>query len=109
VGSVAPSLFQLHCAVSAVGAYSAQTTFSGTADWDALLATYRAAPEPPAPGPAGQTPTGSQSKPDSGCKRLRRKLKRQKRNLARADSESKRAQIERNIEDTKRRLGKRGC
>jgi hypothetical protein len=46
---------------------------------------------------------------DPKCKRLRKKLKRQNRNLERADSEAKRTMIEAKIEETKKRLKKLGC
>jgi DNA-binding beta-propeller fold protein YncE len=43
------------------------------------------------------------------CKKLRKKLKRQKKGLAKARTETKRAMIKENIADTRRRLKKRGC
>ena len=43
------------------------------------------------------------------CKKLRKKLKRQQKGLANAGTEAKRAMIQANIKDTKRRLKKRGC
>ena len=43
------------------------------------------------------------------CKKLRKKLKRQKNGLAKATTEAKRSTIQENIADTKRRLKKRGC
>ena len=43
------------------------------------------------------------------CKKLRKKLKRQKKGLANATTEAKRSMIQENIADTKRRLKKRGC
>ena len=63
--------------------------------------TYTANPTPPNP-----TPTASQ---DPKCKKLRKKLKRQQQGLAKAGSEAKRAMIQANIKDTKKRLKKRGC
>jgi hypothetical protein len=45
----------------------------------------------------------------SNCKRLRKKLKRQKHGLAKASAKRKRSMIRRNIADTKRRLRKVGC
>ena len=63
--------------------------------------TYTANPTPPNP-----TPTASK---DPKCKKLRKKLKRQQKHLAKAGSEAKRAMIQANIEDTKRRLKKLGC
>ena len=46
---------------------------------------------------------------DPKCKKLRKKLKRQQKNLAKAGSEAKRAPIQDNIADTKKRLKKLGC
>jgi hypothetical protein len=46
---------------------------------------------------------------DPKCKKLRKKLKHQKRNLGRAASEAKRSMINHNIADTERRLKKLGC
>jgi hypothetical protein len=43
------------------------------------------------------------------CKKLRKKLKRQNKGLAKATTEAKRGMIKENISDTKRRLKKRGC
>jgi hypothetical protein len=43
------------------------------------------------------------------CKRLRKKLKRQKRGLARAGSQRKRSLIQGNIKDTRKRLVKLSC
>ena len=63
--------------------------------------TYTANPVPPNPTQtAGEHPN---------CKRLRKKLKRQQTGLAKAGSEAKRAMIQANIKDTKKRLKKRGC
>ena len=63
--------------------------------------TYSANPTPPNPtSAAGEDPK---------CKKLRKKLKRQQKNLAKAGSEAKRAMIQANIEDTKKRLKKLGC
>ena len=59
--------------------------------------TYTANPTPPT---ASEHPN---------CKKLRKKLKRQQKGLAKAGSEAKRAMIQANIEDTKKRLKKRGC
>jgi hypothetical protein len=44
VGSNFPSLFGMYCVVSATGAYAASGTFAMAEGWDALLATYQAAP-----------------------------------------------------------------
>jgi hypothetical protein len=49
------------------------------------------------------------ARPDKKCKRLKRKLKKQQRGLARAGSDAKRAQIQGNIADTRSRLRKLGC
>lgn len=109
VGSTAPSLFAIHCTVSATGSYAAQGTFvSGAAFWEAVLATYKSAPASNQPGPA---PSGGSPQPgvDPACDRLRKKLARQKRGLEKAVSEAKRSQIQRNIEDTRRRLSRLGC
>jgi hypothetical protein len=63
--------------------------------------TYTATSTPPNPtATAGENPK---------CKKLRKKLKRQQKGLAKAGTEAKRAMIQANIEDTKRRLKKRGC
>jgi hypothetical protein len=43
------------------------------------------------------------------CKKLRKKLKRQKKGLAKATTKAKRSMIRENIADTKRRLKKLGC
>jgi hypothetical protein len=53
-------------------------------------------------------PTTAASK-DPKCKKLRKKLKRQQKGLAKASTEAKQAMIQANIEDTKKRLQKRGC
>jgi hypothetical protein len=56
--------------------------------------------------PAAVTP----KREDPKCKRLRKKLHHwQQRKLAMAGTETKQAYIQDNIEDTKRRLKKRGC
>ena len=54
------------------------------------------------------TPTSAAGE-NPKCKKLRKKLKRQQKGLAEAGSEAKRAMIQANIEDTKKRLKKRGC
>ena len=64
--------------------------------------TYTANPTPPA------NPTVAPGK-DPKCKKLRKKLKHQQKNLAKAGSEKKQAMIQDNIADTKRRLTKLGC
>src|SRR5262249_45437148 len=59
--------------------------------------------------PASPASPASPKGEDPKCKRLRKKLKRQKRGLAKAGSDSKAAMIEANITDTKQRLRKLGC
>jgi hypothetical protein len=66
--------------------------------------TITALPTPP-PTPS-VTPA---SQKDPKCKRLRKKLKRQKRNLASTTASEKRAEIQPNIADTKHRLKRLGC
>jgi hypothetical protein len=52
----------------------------------------------------------SETKQAPDCKRLRKKLKRwQARKIALAKSGKKRAFIQANIRDTRKRLKKRGC
>jgi hypothetical protein len=112
VGSGVPALFQMYCAVGSIGSYAAQGTLTNGPTWDALLATYKAAPEPPAPpGPSGTNPAGASGQPTQSdpCGRLRKKLKRQRNRLAKTISTSKIAQIERNIEKTKRGLRRHNC
>ena len=46
---------------------------------------------------------------DPKCKRLQRKLKRQRRNLHHAETEAKRVHIQKNIGKTQRKLGELGC
>ena len=46
---------------------------------------------------------------DPKCKKLRKKLKRQRGNLAKAGTEAKRSLIQVNVEDTQKRLKKLGC
>jgi hypothetical protein len=58
------------------------------------------------PTPANPTPTAGEH---PNCKKLRKKLKRQQKGLANAGTEAKRAMIQANIKDTKKRLKKRGC
>ncbi len=61
-------------------------------------------------GSTSQTSAGVSVAADNPkCKKLRKKLKRQKKGLARATTEAKRSMIQANIADTKRRLKKRGC
>lgn len=105
VGTVSPALFPLHCTVAATGAYAAQGTLAAGTSWVALLATYKAAPPPAPEPPAGSPRTGE----DPKCERLRGKLKRQKRGLARASGEGKRARIRANVKDTEGRLKRLGC
>src|SRR5262249_28742020 len=47
VGSTAPSIFGIYCQVSAPGAYAANGSFNANSSWEALLATYKAAPVQP--------------------------------------------------------------
>ena len=54
-------------------------------------------------------PSPAAAKKDPKCKKLRKKLKRQKKGLANATTKAKRSMIQENIADTKRRLKKRGC
>ena len=54
-------------------------------------------------------PPPAAAKKDPKCKKLRKKLKRQKKGLAKATAEAKRAFIQANIKDTKKRLKKLGC
>ena len=63
------------------------------------------APPTPTP-PASTTPAKSE---DPKCKHLRKKLKRQQKNLAKATTDAKRAMIQANIADTQSRLKKLGC
>jgi hypothetical protein len=74
-----------------------QNSAYGTAS---VILTYTAPPSTNPPTPAGNDPK---------CKKLRRKLKRQKHNLASGITANKRAHIQANIQDTKRRLQKLGC
>jgi len=46
---------------------------------------------------------------DPQCKQLRKKRKRQKKNLAKAGTDVRRSAIQANIRDTKKRLAKHGC
>ena len=64
-----------------------------------------AATQGPCPQAAAATPKGE----DRKCKHLRKKLKRQKAKLEKADTDKKRSMIQANIEDTKKRLEKLGC
>ncbi|HEX3563670.1 MAG TPA: YncE family protein, partial [Solirubrobacterales bacterium] len=69
---------------------------------------------PPTQTPPAQPlpPTTPAATPSSGkdpkCKHLRKKLKRQKGNLAKASTDAKRSMIQANIKNTKRRLKKLG-
>ncbi|MFL5907807.1 MAG: hypothetical protein ACJ75Z_09470, partial [Solirubrobacterales bacterium] len=58
-------------------------------------------------------PTTPAATPSSGkdpkCKHLRKKLNRQKGNLAKAGTDAKRSMIQANIEDTQKRLKKLSC
>ena len=75
----------------------AGTTFeTGVHSGDGLVTITYTAPTPT----AGEHPN---------CKKLRKKLKRQQKGLANAGTEAKRAMIQANIKDTKKRLKKRGC
>jgi len=77
------------------GSGSPSTLFADVgADYVAVL---------PATAPA---PAGGE---DPKCKKLRKKHKRQKKNLAKAGSSAKRSQIQTNIKDTKKRLKRLGC
>jgi len=58
------------------------------------------------PTPPPVTPASQQ---DPKCKKLRKKLKRQKRHLANTTDSEKLAQIQANIKDTKQRLTRLGC
>jgi Glycine rich protein len=80
----------------------AGTTFeTGVRSGDGQVTiTYTANPPAPAAIAAAEDPK---------CERLRKKLKRQRKNLAKAESEKKRSMISANIEDTERRLAKLGC
>jgi DNA-binding beta-propeller fold protein YncE len=80
------------------GSGSAATLFAGVgAAWPAVLRS---------PSQTSGTPTAGE---DPKCKKLRKKLKRQKKGLAKASTEAKRGMIQDNIEDTKKRLQKLGC
>jgi hypothetical protein len=68
--------------------------------------TITALPAPPATPSVTPAP---QTGPNPNCKRLRKKLKRQKRHLASATASEKRAEIQTNIADTKHRLQRLGC
>jgi hypothetical protein len=59
--------------------------------------------------PAAPAPAAIAAAEDPKCERLRKKLTRQRKNLAKAESEKKHSMISANIEDTKRRLTKLGC
>jgi DNA-binding beta-propeller fold protein YncE len=78
------------------GSGSPSTLFAGVgADYVAVLPASAPAPAPA----AGEDPK---------CKKLRKKHKRQKRNLAKAGG-AKRSMIRVNIQDTKKRLKRLGC
>jgi hypothetical protein len=59
-------------------------------------------------GSASQT-SASLKVRDPKCKKLRKKRKRQKKNLAKAATEAQRSTIQANIKDTRKRLKKHGC
>lgn len=63
----------------------------------------------PTPPTAPAAPTTPSQAEDPKCAHLRRKLRRQKKGLARAGSEAKRSMIKANIEDTHERLRRLGC
>jgi hypothetical protein len=90
---------------------AAPDPFSPEGSTDEMVFTAYVIPfapvEPPAPPPPGQVV--AQDREDPKCERLRRKLKRQKRNLERADTEGKQSMLERNIAETHRRLRKLDC
>ncbi len=60
-------------------------------------------------GSTSQTSAAVAAAENPKCKKLRKKLKRQKKGLAKATTKAKRSMIQENIADTKRRLKKRGC
>jgi hypothetical protein len=62
------------------------------------------------PAPPATTPsTNPASQKDPKCKKLHKKLKKQKRNLASTTDSEKRTQIQANVQDTKQRLRRLGC
>jgi DNA-binding beta-propeller fold protein YncE len=60
-------------------------------------------------GSTSQTSAGHSVAKNPKCKRLRKKLKRQKNGLAKASTEAKRGTIKANSKGTKKRLKKLGC
>ena len=60
-------------------------------------------------GSTSQTSAGVSVGQAPKCKKLRKKLKRQRKGLAKAGSEAKQGMIKANIKDTKKRLKKLGC
>jgi glycerophosphoryl diester phosphodiesterase len=73
------------------------------------LHNFLCANEVPRPDGSDRCPPPAKKKAKKKCKKLRGKMKRQKRGLGRASTEAKRADIQENIADTERRLSKLNC
>jgi DNA-binding beta-propeller fold protein YncE len=82
------------------GSGSPSTLFAGVG------AFYVAVQPGPAEPPAAPAAAAGE---DPKCKQLRKKRKRQTKNLAAATTETKRSQIQANIKDTKKRLKRLAC
>jgi hypothetical protein len=98
-----------HTTVGVTAYVGANATETG--DWGRVVANagkWLCPAQPSTPTTPTTPPTPSSGK-DPKCAKLRKKLKHQKQNLAKARSDSKRAMIQANIADTQKRLKKLAC